>query len=53
MGGDQDFNVPVAGEEQMYQALRSLNVPTELVVYPGQFHGFPGQLYSRPLPAQS
>ena len=24
----------------MYQALRSLNVPTELVIYPGQFHGF-------------
>jgi dipeptidyl aminopeptidase/acylaminoacyl peptidase len=40
MGGDQDFNVPVAGGEQMYQALRSLNVPTELIVYPGQFHGF-------------
>ena len=40
MGGDQDFNVPVAGGQQMYQALRSLNVPTELIVYPGQFHGF-------------
>ncbi len=23
----------------MYQALRSLGVPTELVIYPGQFHG--------------
>jgi dipeptidyl aminopeptidase/acylaminoacyl peptidase len=23
----------------MYQALRALNVPTELVVYPGQYHG--------------
>ena len=40
MGGDKDFNVPLMGGEQMYQALRSLNVPTELVVYPGQFHGF-------------
>ena len=40
MGGDKDFNVPVGGGEQMYQALRSLGVPTELVVYPGQFHGF-------------
>ena len=40
MGGDKDFNVPLVGGEQMYQALRSLNVPTELVVYPGQFHGF-------------
>jgi dipeptidyl aminopeptidase/acylaminoacyl peptidase len=24
----------------MYQALRSLGVPKELAVYPGQFHGF-------------
>ena len=40
MGGTSDFNVPVLGGEQMYQALRSLGVPTELVVYPGQFHGF-------------
>lgn len=40
MGGTNDFNVPILGGEQMYQALRSLGVPTELVVYPGQFHGF-------------
>jgi dipeptidyl aminopeptidase/acylaminoacyl peptidase len=40
MGGDKDFNVPVIGGEQMYQALRTLNVPTELVIYPGEFHGF-------------
>jgi hypothetical protein len=26
--------------EQMYQTLRSLHIPTELIVYPGQFHGF-------------
>jgi dipeptidyl aminopeptidase/acylaminoacyl peptidase len=39
MGGDKDFNVPITGSEQMYQALRSLGIPTELVVYPGQFHG--------------
>ena len=40
MGGDKDFNVPLVGGEQMYQALRSLNVPTELVIYPGEFHAF-------------
>ncbi len=40
MGGDKDFNVPLIGGEQMYQALRTLRVPTELVIYPGQFHGF-------------
>ncbi len=39
LGGDQDFNVPLVGGEQMYQALRVLGVPTELVIYPGQFHG--------------
>ncbi len=39
LGGDKDFNVPVAGGEQMYEALRSLGVPAELVIYPGQFHG--------------
>jgi dipeptidyl aminopeptidase/acylaminoacyl peptidase len=40
MGGDKDFNVPLAGAEQMYEALRSIGIPTELVVYPGEFHGF-------------
>ena len=39
MGGQDDFNVPITGSEQMYQALRSLGVDTQLVVYPGQFHG--------------
>jgi dipeptidyl aminopeptidase/acylaminoacyl peptidase len=38
LGGDKDFNVPVAGGEQMYQALRTLGVPAELIVYPGEFH---------------
>jgi dipeptidyl aminopeptidase/acylaminoacyl peptidase len=39
MASQNDFNVPVAGAEQMYQALRSLGVPTELVIYPNQNHG--------------
>jgi dipeptidyl aminopeptidase/acylaminoacyl peptidase len=39
MGGEKDFNVPLLGGEQMYQALRSLGVETELVIYPNQFHG--------------
>jgi dipeptidyl aminopeptidase/acylaminoacyl peptidase len=39
MGGEKDFNVPITGSEQMYQALRSLGVDTELVIYPGQYHG--------------
>jgi dipeptidyl aminopeptidase/acylaminoacyl peptidase len=40
MGGDKDFNVTLVGGEQMYQALKSVGTPAELVVYPGQFHGF-------------
>jgi dipeptidyl aminopeptidase/acylaminoacyl peptidase len=40
MGGDKDFDVPLAGGEQMYQALRTLGVPTQLVVYPGESHVF-------------
>jgi dipeptidyl aminopeptidase/acylaminoacyl peptidase len=38
MGGDKDFNVPIVGGEQMYLALRTLGVPAELIVYPGQYH---------------
>ena len=30
MVGEMDYNVPAAGSEQMYQALRSLGVPTQL-----------------------
>ena len=39
LGGEKDFNVPLLGGEQMYQALKSLGVPTQLVIYPSQFHG--------------
>lgn len=39
LGGEKDFNVPIAGSEQMYQALKSLGVDSQLIVYPGQFHG--------------
>ncbi len=34
-----DFNVPCIGSEQMYQALNSRRVPTQLVVYKDQHHG--------------
>ncbi|HEY4306226.1 MAG TPA: S9 family peptidase [Gemmatimonadaceae bacterium] len=49
MGGDKDFNVPVIGGEQMYEALRSLDVPTQMVVYPNQHHslGLPSFNYDR------
>jgi dipeptidyl aminopeptidase/acylaminoacyl peptidase len=47
MSGEKDFNVPTAGSEQMYQALRTLGVPTELIIYPGQFHGISIPSYQR------
>ncbi|MEW6323147.1 MAG: S9 family peptidase [Acidobacteriota bacterium] len=47
LGGEKDFNVPIAGSEQMYQALRSTGVETALVVYPGQFHGLSIPSYER------
>jgi dipeptidyl aminopeptidase/acylaminoacyl peptidase len=40
MGGDIDWNVPILGGEQMYQAMKSLGRETELVVYPGEYHEF-------------
>jgi dipeptidyl aminopeptidase/acylaminoacyl peptidase len=43
--GEKDFNVPAVGSEQMYQALRSLGVDTQLVIYPGQFHGITTPTY--------
>ena len=47
MGGEKDFNVPIAGAEQMYQALKSNGVETQLVVYPGQYHGLTIPSYQR------
>jgi len=39
MVGEKDFNVPAVGSEQMYQAFKSIGIPTELIIYPGQYHG--------------
>lgn len=39
MASEKDFNVPVAGAEQMYQALKAVGIPTELIIYPNQYHG--------------
>lgn len=47
LGGEKDFNVPIAGTEQMYQALKSIGVDTALVVYPGQFHSLTVPSYER------
>ena len=49
LGGEKDFNVPIAGGEQMYQALRSTGIATRLIIYPGQNHQptVPSYLYHR------
>jgi dipeptidyl aminopeptidase/acylaminoacyl peptidase len=49
MVGRADFNVPLVGTEQMYQSLRTLGIPTQLVIYPDQFHIFtrPSYIYDR------
>jgi dipeptidyl aminopeptidase/acylaminoacyl peptidase len=40
MGGSDDWNVPIINSEQMYQAMKRLGKETQLVVYPGEHHGF-------------
>jgi dipeptidyl aminopeptidase/acylaminoacyl peptidase len=47
LGGERDFNVPVQGGQQMYQALRSLGIDTQLVIYPNSFHGITRPSYVR------
>ena len=47
LGGERDFNVPIQGGQQMYQALRSLGVETELVIYPNENHGISRPSYVR------
>ena len=39
MASEDDFNVPVIGAEQMYQAFKSEGIPTQLIIYPNQHHG--------------
>src|ERR1051326_1513402 len=47
LGGERDFTVPVQGGQQMYQALRSLGIETQLVIYPNEFHGITRPSYVR------
>jgi dipeptidyl aminopeptidase/acylaminoacyl peptidase len=44
---ERDFNVPCVGSEQMYQALRTRDVPTNLVIYPGENHALTVPSYLR------
>lgn len=45
--GEKDFDVPSPGSEQMYQALKSLGIPTELIIYPDQFHGLTNPAFEK------
>lgn len=47
LGGERDFNVPIQGGQQMYQALRSLGIDTQLIIYPNEFHGITRPSYVR------
>lgn len=47
LGGERDFNVPIEGSQQMYQALRSLGIDTQLIIYPNENHGIQRPSYQR------
>lgn len=47
LGGERDFNVPVQGGQQMYQALKSLGIDTQLVIYPNEGHEIQRPSYVR------
>ena len=47
LGGDKDFNVPLLGSEQMYQALQNVGTPTQLIIYPGENHGIARPSFQR------
>lgn len=47
LGGERDFNVPIQGGQQMYQALRSLGIDAQLIIYPNEFHGIQRPSYVR------
>ena len=47
LGGERDFNVPIEGSQQMYQALKSLGIDTQLIIYPNENHGIQRPSYQR------
>ena len=49
LGGEKDWNVPIINSEQLYIALKRLGVPTEMVVYPGEYHGIDTPSYTKDL----
>ena len=39
--------MPVQGGQRMYQALRSLGIDTQLIIYPNETHGIQRPSYQR------
>jgi dipeptidyl aminopeptidase/acylaminoacyl peptidase len=49
LGGKEDWNVPIINSEQLFLALKMRGVPTELVVYPDEFHGIDTPTHAKDL----
>jgi len=49
LGGKEDWNVPIINSEQLFLALKLRGVPTELVVYPDEFHGIDTPTHAKDL----
>lgn len=49
LGGEEDWNVPIINSEQLYLALKRLGVETQLIVYPGEYHGIDTPSYRKDL----
>ncbi|MEH2065037.1 MAG: S9 family peptidase [Nostoc sp.] len=47
LSGDRDTIIPLQNSEQMYDALKSLGVDTQLIIYPEQSHGINKPSYQR------
>lgn len=47
LGGNRDAEVPLHNSEQMYEALKSLGVDTQLIIYPEQSHDISKPTYLR------
>ena len=45
--GEKDYNVPLIGSEQMFQALMQLSIPTQLIIYPDEYHSFSTPSYEK------
>ena len=43
----EDYNVPLIHSEQMYMALKRLDVPTRLIIYPGESHSITKPSFQR------